>query len=60
VIADVVNHASAGVYFILAVSRVVVRKGFAAGMNIVMTQNGITRRWAQRRERDIAVLTEAS
>jgi DhnA family fructose-bisphosphate aldolase class Ia len=60
VIADVVNHAIAGIDLIHAVGRVVVRNGFAAGMNIVMTQNGITRRWAQRRERDIAVLTEAS
>jgi len=60
VIADAVNHAIAGIGFIHAVSSVVVRKGFAAGMNIVMTQNGITRRWAHRRERDIVVLTKAS
>jgi hypothetical protein len=60
VIADVVNYAIAGIDFIHAVGRVVVRNGFAAGMNIVMTQNGITRRWAQRGEQDIAVPTEAS
>jgi hypothetical protein len=60
VIADVVNHASAGISFIHAVSRLVVRKGFAAGMNIVMMQNGNARRRAQCRERDISVLTEAS
>jgi hypothetical protein len=60
VIADVINYAIAGIDFIHAVGRVVVGNGFAAGMNIVMTQNRITRRQAQRRERDIAVLTEAS
>jgi hypothetical protein len=60
VIADVVNCAIAGIELIQAVGRVVVRNGFAAGMNIVMTQNGITRRQKQSRERDIAVLTEAS
>jgi hypothetical protein len=43
VIADVINCAIAGIDFIHAVGRVVVRNGFAAGMNIVMTQNGITR-----------------
>ena len=59
-IADVVNCAIAGIDFIQAVGRVVVRNGFAAGMNIVMTQNGITRRQKQSRELDIAVLTEAS
>ena len=59
-IADVVNCAIDGIDFIQAVGRVVVRNGFAAGMNIVMTQNGITRRQKQSRERDIAVLTEAS
>lgn len=59
-IADVVNYAIAGIDFIHAVGRVVIRNRLAAGMNIVMTQNGITRRWAQRRERDIAVLTETS
>jgi hypothetical protein len=58
VIADVVNCAIAGIDFIHAVGRVVVRNGFAAGMNIVITQNGITRRWAQRR--DIAVVTDPS
>jgi hypothetical protein len=60
VITDVVNHAIAGIDFIYAVGRVVVCDGFAAGMNIVMTQNGNTRRRAQCRERDISVLTEAS
>jgi hypothetical protein len=60
VIADVVSCAIAGIDFIHAVGRVVVRDGFAAGMNIVMTQNRITRRRTQCRERDIAVLTEAS
>jgi len=60
VIADVVNCAIAGIDFIHAVGRVVVRDGLAAGMNIVMTQNRITQRQKQSRERDIAVLTEAS
>ena len=59
-IADVINCTIAGINFVHAVGRVVVRNGFAAGMNIVMTQNGITRRRTQCRERDIAVLTEAS
>jgi hypothetical protein len=60
VIADVVNYAIAGIGFMHAVGRVVVRDGLAAGMNILMMQNGITWPRAQCRERDIAVLTEAS
>ena len=43
-IADVINCAIAGIDFIQAVGRVVIRNGFATGMNIVMMQNGITRR----------------
>jgi hypothetical protein len=58
VIADVVNHAIAGIGFIHAMARLFVGKGFTARMNTVMTQNWIRRR-DQHRERDISALTEA-
>ena len=37
-IADVVNHAIAGIGFIHAVGRLIVRKGLAASTNTFMTQ----------------------
>jgi hypothetical protein len=39
VIADVVSCAIAGIGFIHAVGRLLVRKGFTASLNTVMTQN---------------------
>jgi hypothetical protein len=38
VIADVVNHAIAGIGFIHAMGRLIVRKGLAASTNTFMTQ----------------------
>ncbi|HEX9472164.1 MAG TPA: hypothetical protein VF957_21790 [Bradyrhizobium sp.] len=58
-VVDVVNYAIAGIDFIHAVGRVVVRECFSAGVNTVMTQNGVIRR-EQCREWDISALTEAS
>lgn len=58
-IAEVVTYAIAGLGFINAAGRLFVRDNFSAGMNTVMTQNGVTQR-DQHRERDISVLTEAS
>ena len=58
-IAEVVTYAIAGLGFIHAAGRLFVRDNFSAGVNTVMTQNGVTRR-APCRERDISVLTEAS
>jgi hypothetical protein len=59
VIVDVVNYAVAGIDFIQAVGRVVVRKRFSAGVNTVMTQKDVTQR-EQCGEQDTSVLTEAS
>jgi len=42
VIADVVNHAIAGIGFLHAAGRLFIRKGFS--VNTVMTQNWIRRR----------------
>jgi hypothetical protein len=58
-IVEVVTYAIAGLGFIRAAGRLFVRDYFSAGMNTVMTQNGVTRR-AQCQEGDISVLTEAS
>jgi hypothetical protein len=56
VIADVVNHAIAGIGFLHAACRLFIRKGFS--VNTVMTQNWI--RWRdQCRERNISALTKA-
>jgi hypothetical protein len=41
VIADVVNHAIAGIGFIHLVGRLFVRKGFTTSKNAVMTQIGL-------------------
>ena len=37
-IADVINHATAGIGFIHALGRLIVRKGIAASANTFMTQ----------------------
>jgi hypothetical protein len=42
-IADVVNHAIAGIGFIHAVGRLIVRKSLAASTNTFMTQKWATR-----------------
>ena len=55
-IADVVNHAIAGIGFLHAAGRLFVRKGFS--VNTVMTQNW-SRQRDQCRERNISALTEA-
>jgi hypothetical protein len=57
VIADVVNHTIAGIGFIHAVGRLIVRKGLAASMNTVMTQKR-ARRQDQYPGRNISALTK--
>jgi hypothetical protein len=57
-IADVVNHAVAGIDFIHAVGGLFVRKGSSASANTVMTQNRTTLR-GKCREADISALAEA-
>jgi hypothetical protein len=57
-IADVVNHAVAGIDFIHAVGGLFVRKGSSASTNTVMTQNGTTLQ-GKCREADISALAEA-
>jgi hypothetical protein len=57
VIADVVNHAIAGIGFVHAVDRLIVRKGLAASMNTVMTQKR-ARRQDQCPQRNISALTK--
>ena len=57
-IADVVNYAIAGMGFIHALGRLLIRKGLAAGMNTVMTQNSPRGR-DQCRERNISALIKA-
>jgi hypothetical protein len=56
-IADVVNHAIAGIGFIHAVGRLIVRKSLAAGTNTFMTQ-----KWARRHDQcqgpNISALTK--
>ena len=56
-IADVVNHAIAGIGFIHAVGRLIVRKRLAASMNTVMTQKR-ARRQDQCPGRNISALTK--
>jgi hypothetical protein len=58
VIADVVNHAIAGIRFIHAVGRLIVRTGFAASMNTVVTQKR-ARRQDQCPGRNSSALTKA-
>jgi hypothetical protein len=57
VIADVVNHAIAGIGFLHAAGRLFIRNGFS--VNTVMTQNWIIRWRDQCRERNISALTKA-
>ena len=51
-IADVVNHAIAGIGFLHAAGRLFIPKGFS--VNTVMTQN-----WIRWRVRNISALTKA-
>jgi hypothetical protein len=57
VIADVVNHAIAGIGFIHAVGRLIVREGLAASTNTFMTQKRAKRR-DQCHEPNISALTK--
>jgi hypothetical protein len=57
VIADVVNFAIAGIGFIHAVGRLIVRKGLAASTNTFMTQKR-ARRHDQCRGPNISALTK--
>ena len=58
-IADMVNCAIAGLGFIHAAGRLLVRERFSPGMNtVIMTQN-VTRRRDRGQEPNISALTEA-
>jgi hypothetical protein len=57
VIADVVHFVITGTGFCHAAGRLIIHRGFIAGMNIVMTQKWA--RWRDRsRVRNIAALTK--
>jgi len=56
-IADVVNFAIAGIGFCHAAGRLIITKGFTAGMNTVVAQNWTSRR-DRRRKRNTSALTK--
>ena len=56
-IADVVNHAIAGIGFIHAMGRLIVRKGLAASTNTFMTQKR-AKRYDQCQGPNISALTK--